>query len=56
MFYAFRNGPANSDFLGFKGVFAQFMTMWEKKILARAVEIQEGIGDNHAFFIVKFLY
>ena len=31
-------------FLGFKGIFAQFMTMWEKKILARAIGIQKGIG------------
>ena len=53
---ASRNGPRTSDFLKkiptkFNDSFARFMTMREKKVLARAFRLQKGkIGDNNAFF------
>ena len=47
VFCASHDGLKNSDFLRtkatqFKGIFAQFMTMQEKKILVRAIEIQKA--------------
>ena len=40
-----RTVPINTEVF-----FAWFMTMREKKILARAMEIQKENGGNHAFF------
>ena len=44
------NHHANDGASLYIGIFAQFMTMWEKQILARAVEIQKENWGNHAFF------
>ena len=36
------------------GIFARFMTMREKMMSAKAIEIQMKIGGNHAFFRDKY--
>ena len=54
MFQANQNAYIKDGAYCYRSIFARFMTMREKQILARTMKIQEenweGVGGSHAFY------